>query len=103
MKMYLLSDNNDTLMGMRMAGVDGKVLTDENQLRTKLSELIKDEDLAVIMITENLFKLARDTINELKLNLRQPLIIEIPDRHGQGRTKDAITKYVKDAIGVNLS
>lgn len=103
MKMYLLSDNNDTLMGMRMAGVDGKVLTDENQLRTKLSELIKDEDLAVIMITENLFKLARDTINELKLNLKQPLIIEIPDRHGQGRTKDAITKYVKDAIGVNLS
>ena len=29
-------------------------------------------------------------------------IVEIPDRHGNGRTKDSITKYVQDAIGVKL-
>ena len=37
------------------------------------------------------------------LNLKKPLIIEIPDRHGNGRTKDSITKYVKDAIGVEMN
>lgn len=103
MRMYLLSDNVDTLMGMRMSGVDGVVLHEEQELREKLDSLLKEDDIAVILITSTLVKLIRETIYDLKLNLRQPLIIEIPDRHGNGRTKDSITKYVKDAIGVDMS
>lgn len=103
MRMYLLSDNVDTLMGMRMSGVEGTVLHEEQELRVKLDSLLKEDDIAVILITSTLVNLIRETIYDLKLNLRQPLIIEIPDRHGNGRTKDSITKYVKDAIGVDMS
>ena len=103
MRMYLLSDNVDTLTGMRMSGVDGVVLHEEQELRDKLSELLKDEDIAVIMITSKLVNLISETIYDLKLRRSKPLIIEIPDRHGNGRTKDSITKYVKDAIGVDMS
>lgn len=102
MRMYLLSDNVDTLIGMRMSGVEGVVLHEEKELRDKLSDLLKEDDIAVILITETLVRLIRGTVYDLKLNLKQPLIIEIPDRHGNGRTKDSITKYVRDAIGVNL-
>ncbi len=60
------------------------------------------DDIAVILITETLVSLCPDLIYDLKLNRKQPLIVEIPDRHGNGRTKDSITKYVQDAIGVKL-
>ena len=103
MRMFLLSDNVDTLMGMRMSGVEGVVLHEEPELRLKLAELLEDDSIAVILITELLVSLIRETVNELKLNRRQPLIIEIPDRHGNGRSKGAITEYVKDAIGVSLN
>lgn len=99
----MLSDNVDTLMGMRMSGVDGVVLHKEDELRDKLDELMKEDDIAIIMITSTLLNLIRDTVYDLKLNCPKPLIIEIPDRHGNGRTKDSITKYVKDAIGVDMS
>ena len=33
MKMYLISDNIDTLTGMRLAGVDGVVVHERNELR----------------------------------------------------------------------
>lgn len=98
-----MSDNVDTLMGMRMSGVDGVVLHKEDELRAKLNELLKEDDIAVILITSTLLNLIRETVYDLKLNRRQPLIIEIPDRHGNGRTKDSITKYVKEAIGVDMS
>jgi V/A-type H+-transporting ATPase subunit F len=101
--MYLLSDNVDTLTGMRMSGVDGVVLHEEQELRDKLKTLLDDEDIAVIMITSTLVNLISETIYDLKLKRSKPLIIEIPDRHGNGRTKDSITKYVKDAIGVDMS
>ncbi len=103
MRMFLLSDNVDTLMGMRMSGVDGVVLHKEDELRAKLNELLQEEDIAVILITSTLLNLIRETVYDLKLNLKKPLIIEIPDRHGNGRTKDSITKYVKDAIGVDMN
>ena len=103
MRMYLLSDNVDTLMGMRMSGVDGVVLHKEDELRAKLNELLNEDDIAVILITSTLLNLIRETVYDIKLHRRQPLIIEIPDRHGNGRTKDSITKYVKEAIGVDMS
>jgi V/A-type H+-transporting ATPase subunit F len=102
MKMYLLSDNVDTLVGMRLAGVEGVVLHHEKELREKLGELMARDDIAVIMITEKLISLIRETVNGLKLSRRQPLIIEIPDRHGNGRIADSISQYVKDGIGVSL-
>lgn len=103
MKMFLMSDNVDTLMGMRMSGVEGVVLHSEQDAREKLNELMADDEIAVILITSTLLNLVRETVFELKISQKKPLIIEIPDRHGNGRTKDSITKYVKDAIGVDMS
>ena len=34
MKMYLISDNVDTYTGMRLAGVDGVVVHEKQELRT---------------------------------------------------------------------
>ena len=47
-------------------------------------------------------RLAPEYINGLKLGRSLPLIVEIPDRHGAGRTKDAISSYISEAIGVKL-
>ena len=64
--------------------------------------IMEREDIAVILMTEKLVSLCPDIVYDLKLNRKKPLIVEIPDRHGNGRTKDSITKYVQDAIGVKL-
>ena len=102
MRMFLLSDNVDTLIGMRMAGVDGVVLHEEPELREKLDELLEEKDIAVILITHKLISLIRETVNKLKLNRARPLIVEIPDRHGRGSIGDSISRYVSDAIGVTV-
>ncbi len=100
--MYLISDNVDTLMGMRLSGIEGVVLHEEDAVRNKLLSLMKSDDIAVILMTKTAVDLCRDTVYDLKLNFKQPLIIEIPDRHGNGRTSDSITGYVQEAIGIKL-
>ena len=102
MRFHLISDNIDTEIGMRLAGIPGVVVHKEQEVKDALNEAIKMEDVAVILITENLVNLCRDFIYDLKLNLKKPLIVEIPDRHGNGRAKDSITKYVRDAIGIKI-
>ena len=85
-------------MGMRFAGIEGVVVHQEDEVRSELEKAVNRDDIAVILITETLVSLCPDLIYDLKLNRKQPLIVEIPDRHGNGRTKDSITKYVQDAI-----
>ncbi len=102
MRFHLISDNKDTLVGMRLAGIPGVVVHKEQEVRDALEEALQDDNIAVILITENLVKLCREHIYDLKLNRARPLIVEIPDRHGNGSVKDSITKYVRDAIGIKI-
>ena len=53
-------------------------------------------------MTATLLQLCPELIYDLKLKMKHPLIVEIPDRHGNGRTKDSITEYVREAIGVKI-
>lgn len=102
MRFFLISDNIDTLVGMRLAGIDGVVVHEDKEVRDVLSKTMDKEDVAVILMTERLVSLCPELVYELKLNRKQPLIVEIPDRHGSGRAKDSITRYVREAIGVKI-
>ncbi len=102
MRFYVISDNIDTKVGMRLAGIEGTVVHEPDEVHKALAEAMAMEDVAVILMTENLVKLCRDLVDELKLNRSRPLIVEIPDRHGNGRAKDSITRYVREAIGIKI-
>ena len=102
MKMYLISDNVDTLTGMRLAGVDGVVVHERSELREALEKAMSDSTIGIVLLTEKFGREFPDLIDEIKLERKMPLLIEIPDRHGTGRKKDFITSYVNEAIGIKL-
>ncbi len=102
MKIFLISDNVDTQTGMRLAGVEGVVVHERDELRQALETTLADKDIGIILLTEKFGREFPDIIDDVKLNHRLPLIIEIPDRHGTGRKADFITSYVNEAIGLKL-
>ncbi len=102
MKMYLISDNIDTYTGMRLAGVEGAVVHERKELKNELDRAIADKSIGIILLTEKFGKEFPDIIDDVRLNRKMPLIIEIPDRHGTGRSPDFITSYVSEAIGLKL-
>ena len=102
MRFYLISDNVDTQVGMRLAGIEGIVVHEPEEVKKALTEAMAMEDVAVILITERLLQLCPEMIYDLKLKAKRPLIVEIPDRPGNGRTKDSITRYVREAIGIKI-
>ena len=94
MRFYVISDNVDTQVGMRLAGIEGVVVHEPDEVNKALSDAMDQEDIAVT--------LCGPLVDELKLNRSRPLIVEIPDRHGNGRAKDSITRYVREAIGIKI-
>jgi V/A-type H+-transporting ATPase subunit F len=87
---------------MRLAGVPGVVIHSKKHLKQQLMRAFEDKDLAVLLITEKLGRQFPETIAEVRLGRRLPLIVEIPDRHGTGRDPNFIMNYVNEAIGLKL-
>ena len=52
MKMYLISDNIDTLTGMRLAGVEGVIVHEHDELKEALERTIADKEIGIILLTE---------------------------------------------------
>ena len=102
MRFYVISDNVDTQVGMRLAGIDGVVVHEPDEVNQALEKAVEDPEIAVILMTEHLVKICGELVDDLKLNRSRPLIVEIPDRHGNGRAKDSITRYVREAIGIRI-
>ncbi len=102
MKCFLISDNVDTQMGMRLAGVEGVVVHEKDEILAALDTAVKNDSIAVILMTKKLTDLCKSEINELKLSLKKPLIVEIPDRHGDSHISETLTGYVNEAIGLKI-
>ena len=102
MRMYLISDNIDTYTGMRLSGVEGVVVHEREELEEALSFVTGQPDIGIVLLTEKLGRDFPELVNDLKLSRRTPLFVEIPDWHGSGRSKNFITDYVSQAIGLKL-
>lgn len=102
MRSFLISDNVDTFVGMKMAGIPGIILHEKEDIINKIQELKQDKDIGIIVVTEKIAVLVPELINEIKLSKERPLLVEIPDRHGSEKGKDSIVRYVKESIGLKI-
>ncbi|MBC8545611.1 V-type ATP synthase subunit F [Clostridiaceae bacterium NSJ-31] len=102
MKLFLLSDNIDTYLGMRLAGIEGKVLHERDEVEQAVREAVDDPTVGILLITEKLADLCPDLIQSIKLGQKRMLVTEVPDRHGGSRAAGALERYVSEAIGVKM-
>ena len=68
MKMYLISDNIDTYTGMRLAGVEGVVVHERDELREALERTIADKEIGIILLTEKFGREFPEIIDEVRLH-----------------------------------
>jgi V/A-type H+-transporting ATPase subunit F len=102
MNAFLISDNVDTLVGMKFAGIDGVVLHDREEIIKKINDVKGDKNIGILIFTEKTALLVKEIINELKLSSETLLIVEIPDRHGSIKGMDYILRYIRESIGLKL-
>ena len=89
MKMYLISDNIDTWTGMRLAGVDGAVVHERDELKRELDKVLADKSIGIILLTEKFGREFPEIIDNVKLERKLPLIVEITGSRCLGRFRTA--------------
>ena len=102
MRVWLISDNHDTLVGLRLAGIEGVLVNETEDILEAIDTAVSMSDVGILVVTERISAKVPDVIQRLRENGELPLVIEIPDRHGTNRGPDFLTRYVRDAIGVKM-
>jgi V/A-type H+-transporting ATPase subunit F len=101
MKSFLISDNKDTIVGLRLAGIEGVLAENKEEIKSSFEEAIENKDIGIILLTEKVFEKIKDRVLEQKVSGDSPLITTIPDRNGL-KDKNFIMKYVKESIGIKI-
>lgn len=102
MKLFLITDSIDTYEGLRMTGVDGVVIHEDGEIAPALTAATGDPGIGILLITEGLAAKCQQQLSPFKMSASVPLVVEIPDRHSAGRAGDSISRYVKEAIGIEI-
>ena len=101
MRLYLICDNEDTALGLRLAGIEGTVTESEEEVHELFEKAAQNPEIGIILINQTLVSLCSDEISAFRKAHSLPLIIEIPDRHSDG-TSNSIADYVSEAIGIKI-
>lgn len=101
MKFYLLTDDPDTLIGLRLAGVEGKLIDNSIDVISEIEKISENESIGMLLITPTIAQMCGTTLTELKKKNR-PLITEIPDSNPQHNQPDGVTDYIRNAIGIKI-
>ena len=101
MKFFLISDNTDAMIGMRLAGIEAKRVTSRDEAEKAFKKALSAEDIGILLITAGVvyfFPVMLFYFNHFNM----PLLGTMPDGDGNGRNRDSITEYIRDAIGIKI-
>ena len=102
MRFYLISDNVDTQVGMRLAGIDGAEASTKREVDRAVSRACADGGVAVLIVTERCYQLSRERLDELKLSSARPLVNVVSDSRSSGSGSDSIMRLINEAIGIKF-
>jgi V/A-type H+-transporting ATPase subunit F len=98
--MAVIGDQN-TVLGLKLAGISGRVVENLTEAQSALDELLAQNNLQILLITEDWAAQMRDRIDQLKLTRMEPVVLEIPGGEG-GPPVASLRELVQAVIGIKL-
>jgi V/A-type H+-transporting ATPase subunit F len=102
MRFFLISDNQDTLHGLRLSGIEGAYVTERQDALAALQKCLADPEIAIVLITGRIKSLCVKEVYAVMLERSFPLIVEIPEAGEVSRSQTGILDYIRDAIGLRI-
>ena len=78
MEIICISDNIETAVGLRLSGINTIFTTEREEAMEVINNSLKEKSVGIIAVTENIYKLIKNDVDNIRENYNLPLIISIP-------------------------
>ncbi|MFA6689400.1 MAG: V-type ATP synthase subunit F [Sphaerochaetaceae bacterium] len=98
---YFVIGDEDTVLGFNLVGVSGLSASNAEEANAAWNKALESNKTGIIVITDEVADLIRQTVDRYLFSESFPLVVEIPSPRGTGKGRD-LRALVNDAIGVSL-
>ena len=77
MKMFCISDNIDTALGLKLTGVESVVLQNEDEIKNQIKNILENNEIGILIYTENIYQKAKYEFDEIREQYKMPLLVKI--------------------------
>ena len=75
--MFLISDSVDIALGLRLVGIQGVVVKNQDEFFTSFYNILQKEDIGIVLIANTLAKKYNDFILKIGQSKECPLFVEV--------------------------
>ena len=101
MKIFLIGDEA-TVLGYSLAGIRGAMVNNAEEAADALKAATQDPDMGIILITQQLASEIQSLVDDTKLKMATPVVLEIPDRSGTVEDRETALSIVQRLIGIKV-
>jgi V/A-type H+-transporting ATPase subunit F len=101
MKSIVLANQKETIVGLRLAGIEGVLIEDSQDVLAQVKILVNDPSVGTIMITQALFNANKEALLEIKLKLKEKMIIKIPG-FNEKMEESLMYDHIRNSVGLKL-
>jgi len=98
----LVIGNQDAVRGFALAGVRGQIVTTAGELNHALDAALADEEVGIVLVTEDVADMARQRVDTLRVHSTVPLVVEIPGPEGPRPDRPPLSEVIRRTIGVRI-
>lgn len=77
MKMFCISDNIDTALGLKLTGVESIVAQSEEEINEQIKKVLKDKDIGILVFTDKIYNMAKSELDEVREKYKLPLLVKV--------------------------
>lgn len=102
MKAYVITDNVYTLVGMKIAGVEGDLVDSTHSFKSIFNPVTTNDKIGVVMIAPKLITANQELVNKVRFNQTVPVIVEIPGPDEYKDDQNKITETIQKAVNISV-
>ncbi len=77
MKMYCITDQIDTAVGLKLSGIDTIILQEKAEIESEIDKVLQDKEIGILIVTETIYQIAQPTLNKIRNQRKTPLLVQI--------------------------
>ena len=97
----LVIGDEDAVIGFALLGVEGRAVHSEEEARQALEAAMSNRQLRIVLLTEDWASAMRETVDQLKATVLEPVLLEIPASRPVAQLT-SLRELVQQALGIRL-
>lgn len=77
MKMYCISHNIETAVGLKLTGAKTIVVQEKATSDAEIEKVMQDDTIGILVFTDKIYEFSKEKLDFIKQNRKIPLLVQI--------------------------